>query len=141
MEWAAGTTFPISVDVALDLSHPKSTWVRPLGERRTSLAHPFISDAFMVVSQNLSQSRCESGPGSYPSRVGIQMGRKVTTPSAGFQTTQQDLQNRLAPLPRHQEASPSHTSTWTLTWPLLAEVAGQFGSGGHQPPINLGSLF
>lgn len=68
MEWAAGTTFPISVDVALDLSHPKSTWVRPLGERGTSLAHPFISDAFIVVSKFLSQSHCESEPGSYPPR-------------------------------------------------------------------------
>lgn len=60
--------------------------------------------------------------------------------SAGLRPAQQDLHSRLAPFPRqHEEASPSQTSTWTLTWSLLAEVAGAIGewrtSTSHQPGI------
>lgn len=51
------------------------------------------------------------------------MGRKAMTQVQGPNHATGPA-NRLAPLPRHQEASPSHTFTWTLTWPLLAEVAG-----------------
>lgn len=137
-----GTTCPISLNVVLDLSHPKSFGLTLREKGELTLDHPLYFWCFYGCFQNFKPISHESEPRSYPPHLGIQMGRKATTKVQGSKPSNRTCKADSHRSPDTKKPPPaihphglsnglsSHRGSW-----------GTWGSGGLQPPINLGSLF